>query len=70
MKKKRENTHKNAEGEQNAKLGIGIEETNASIGITACIILVRYRTKKMLECISFVRYWICPGIDFFIPVPD
>jgi hypothetical protein len=40
------------------KLGIGIEETNSGIGIPASMISVRYRNKKMPDCISLVRYRI------------
>jgi hypothetical protein len=47
------------------KLDIGIEETNAGIGIPASRILVRYRTKKMLDCVSLVRYWTVFGIVIF-----
>ncbi len=50
---------------------IGIEETNADIGIPASRILVRYLTKKIPDCFSLVRYRICSGIgSFFYPVPD
>jgi hypothetical protein len=42
-----------------AWLGIGIEETNAGIGIPD------YRTKKMPDCLSLVRYRICSGIVSF-----
>jgi hypothetical protein len=38
------------------KLGISIEETNPSIGIPASIVSVRYRNKKMPDCLSLVRY--------------
>jgi hypothetical protein len=48
------------------KLGIGIEETNAGIGIPASMISVRYRNKKMPDCISLVQYWIDSGtVSFF-----
>jgi hypothetical protein len=46
-------------------LGIGIEETNAGIGIPASIISFRYRTKEMPDCAGLVRYWIGPGIVSF-----
>jgi hypothetical protein len=48
-----------------ALLGIGIEETNAGIGIPASRILVRYPTKKMLDCVSLVRHRTCSGIVIF-----
>ncbi len=43
-------------------MGVGIEETNAGIGILASIISVQYRTKKMLDCIGLVWYWLGPAI--------
>jgi hypothetical protein len=53
------------------RLGIGIEETNASIGIRASIILVRCRTKKIPDCLGLVLYRTIPGIvSFFSPAPD
>jgi hypothetical protein len=48
-----------------AYLGIGIEETNAGIGIPASRILVRYRTNIMPDCVSLVRYRACSGIVSF-----
>ncbi len=45
--------------------GHGIEETNAGIGIPASRILVWYRTKKMPDCVSLVRYRTCSGIVSF-----
>ncbi len=48
-----------------AKLGIGIEETNAGIGIPASRILVRYWTKKMSDCVSLVHERTCSGIVSF-----
>jgi hypothetical protein len=45
--------------------GIGIEETNAGIGIPASQILVRYRTKKMPDCVTLVWYRTCSGIVSF-----
>ncbi len=48
-----------------AYLGIGIEETNAGIGIPLSRILVRYRTNKMPDCVSLVRYRACSGIVSF-----
>ncbi len=39
-----------------AQLDIGIKETNAGIGIQASRILVWYRTKRMLDCSSLIRY--------------
>ncbi len=47
---------------QKAQLGIGIEETNAGIGNPASRILVGYRTKKMPDCVSLVRYRTCSVI--------
>jgi hypothetical protein len=38
------------------------EETNASISIPASTITVRYRNKKMLDCLGLVRYQTCPVI--------
>ncbi len=46
-------------------MGIGIEETNAGIGIPVSRILVRYRTKKMSDYVSLVRYWTGFGIVCF-----
>jgi hypothetical protein len=46
-------------------LGIGIEKTNAGIGIPASQILVLYRTKKVPDCVSLVRYQICSAIVSF-----
>jgi hypothetical protein len=46
-------------------LGIGIEETNAGIGIPACRILFRYQNKKMPDCVSLVQYRTCSGIVTF-----
>jgi hypothetical protein len=48
-----------------AGLGIGIEKTNAGIGIPASPILVRYRTTKMPDCVSLVRHRTCSGIVSF-----
>jgi hypothetical protein len=39
-------------------VGIGIQKTNADIGIPASVISVRYRTKKNA------------GLNLFTPVPD
>jgi hypothetical protein len=48
------------------KLGIDIEENNAGIGIPASMISVRYRNKKMPDCISLVQYWTGSGtVSFF-----
>jgi hypothetical protein len=44
---------------------MAIEETNAGIGIPASRILVRYRMKKMPDCVSLVRYLTCSGIVSF-----
>ncbi len=46
-------------------LGIGIEKTNAGIGIPASRLLVRYWTTKMPDCVSLVRYRTCSGIVSF-----
>jgi hypothetical protein len=46
-------------------LGIGIEETNAGIGIPASIISFWHRTKEIPDCAGLVRYWIGPGIVIF-----
>jgi hypothetical protein len=43
-------------------VGIGIQKTNADIGIPASVISVRYRTKKMPDCIVLFRYRISFGI--------
>ncbi len=48
-----------------AQLGIGIEQTNANIGIPAFIISVLYWTKKMLDFIGLVQYRTSPGIISF-----
>jgi hypothetical protein len=54
-----------------AQLGIGIEETNAGICITASRILVRYQIKKMPDCVNLFRYQSCPALlVLFIQVPD
>ncbi len=45
--------------------GIGIEEINAGIGIPASQILVRYWTKKILDCVTLIRYRTCSGIVSF-----
>jgi hypothetical protein len=39
-------------------VGIGIQKTNAGIGIPASVISVRYRTKKMPDCAALFRYRI------------
>jgi hypothetical protein len=43
-------------------VGIGIQESNAGIGIPASIISVRYRIKKMPDCVILIRYRAGPGI--------
>jgi hypothetical protein len=48
-----------------AELGIGIEQTNAGIGIPASRILVRYPTQKMPDCVGLVQYRTCSGIVSF-----
>jgi hypothetical protein len=37
-------------------VGIGIQKTNAGIGIPASITPVRYRRKKMSDCVTLLRY--------------
>jgi hypothetical protein len=37
-------------------VGIGIQKTNAGIGIPASVIPVRYRVKKVPDCIILFRY--------------
>jgi hypothetical protein len=37
-------------------VGIGIQKTNAGIGIPASVISVRYRAKKMPDCAALIRY--------------
>jgi hypothetical protein len=46
-------------------VGIGIQKTNAGIGIPASVISVRYRTKKMPDCATLFRYRIVSGIVSF-----
>jgi hypothetical protein len=53
------------EGHPIAKLGIGIEETNASISIPASMISVRYRNKEMLYCFGLVWYRTGSGTVIF-----
>jgi hypothetical protein len=48
-----------------SKLGIGIEETYAGVGIPASMTSIRYRNTKKLDCISLVRYLTCSGIASF-----
>jgi hypothetical protein len=49
-----------------SQLGIGIEETNAGIGILASMISVQYWNKKIPDCISLVRYRTGSGtVSFF-----
>jgi hypothetical protein len=43
-------------------VGIGIRKTNAGIGIPASVISVRFRSKKMPDCIVLFRYRIGSGI--------
>jgi hypothetical protein len=43
-------------------VGIGIQKTNAGIGISASVISVRYRTKKMQDWVVLFRYRIGSGI--------
>ncbi len=46
-------------------MGIGIEETDTSCGTLASIISIRYWTRKMLDCVSLVRYRFYSGIISF-----
>jgi hypothetical protein len=43
-------------------VGIGIQKTNAGIGIPASVISGRYRIKKMLDCVSLFWYRTGSGI--------
>jgi hypothetical protein len=43
-------------------VGIGIQETNAGISIPASVISVRYRIKKMPDCVTLIRYRVGSGI--------
>ncbi len=47
-------------------------KTNAGVGIPASQMLVRYRTKRMPDCVFLVRYWTCSGfVSFFFSLePD
>jgi hypothetical protein len=47
---------------------MGIEETKAVIGIPASQILVWYRTLKVPDCVSLVRYQTGFGIAKFFSV--
>jgi hypothetical protein len=49
-------------------VGIGIHKTNASIGIPVPDFSVRYRTKKMPDCVALLRYRIRCGIVSFFSV--
>jgi hypothetical protein len=44
-------------------VGIGIQKTNAGIGILTSIISVRYRTKKMPDCVFLFQHRTGSGID-------
>jgi hypothetical protein len=46
-------------------VGIGIQKTNAVIGIPASVISVRYRSKKMPDCMALFRYRTGRGIASF-----
>jgi hypothetical protein len=46
-------------------VGIGILKTNAGIGIPASVISVRYRNKKLPDCVYLFRYRTGCGIDSF-----
>jgi hypothetical protein len=43
-------------------VGIGIQKTNAGIGIPASVISVRYRDKQMPDFASLFRYRAASGI--------
>jgi hypothetical protein len=43
-------------------VGIGILKTNAGIGIPASVIPVRYRMKKVPDCVILFRYRTVYGI--------
>jgi hypothetical protein len=46
-------------------VGIGIQKTNAGIGIPAFIITVRYRSYTMPDCVVSFRYRTVSGIVSF-----
>jgi hypothetical protein len=46
-------------------VGIGIQKINAGIGIPASITPVRYRRKKMSDCVTLLRYRTTYGIVSF-----
>jgi hypothetical protein len=46
-------------------VGIGIQKTNAGIDIPASDISVRYRTKRMPDCVVLFRYQTDSGIVMF-----
>jgi hypothetical protein len=53
------------------KVGIGIQKTNAGIGIPASVISVRYRTKKcQTEAFYSGTGPVTTSLVFFSPVPD
>jgi hypothetical protein len=52
-------------------VGIGIQKTNAGIGIPASAISVRYRTKKCRTVAFYSGTGPAPALLFFFsPVPD
>jgi hypothetical protein len=52
-------------------VGIGIQKTNAGIGIPASVVLVRYRTKKCrTEGLYSGTGLLSASLIFFSPVPD
>jgi hypothetical protein len=52
-------------------VGIGIQKTNAGIGIPASVIAVRYRAKKCRTVQLYSGTGLFPAsLVFFNPVPD
>jgi hypothetical protein len=62
---KKEKKEKRKKKKKNSGLCIGIEKTNAGIGIPASRNLVRYQTTKIPDCVSLVWYRTCSGIVSF-----
>jgi hypothetical protein len=47
-------------------VGIGIQKTNGGIGIPASIIPIRYRVKKVPDCVILFRYrTVCGIVSYF-----
>jgi hypothetical protein len=46
-------------------VGIGIQKTNAGIGIPTSIVTVWYKRKKMPDCVALLRYQTGSGIVSF-----